>query len=256
MLFDTHAHLNDGKYEGERDETIKRAKETGVGLIVNVGCNPEAAERTIELTRKYSFIYGAVGMHPHDAKDFEEGFCEKIKKWVKEEKIVALGEMGLDYHYDYSPRDVQKKIFRRQIALARELKLPIIIHDREAHQDVLDIVREEKAGEVGGVFHCYSGSWPMAKEIMEMGFFIALGGTVTFQNAVKPLDVAKRIPLEHLLLETDCPYLAPVPFRGKRNEPAYVAKVAERIAEIKGVSVDEIVAQTTANGKKLFGIKE
>jgi TatD DNase family protein len=173
---------------------------------------------------------------------------------AQEPRIVAIGEIGLDYYYDFSPRETQQQVFREMIRLAKEVRLPIIVHDRDAHEDTWRIVREEKAAEVGGVFHCYSGSWPWAQEIIKQGFYIALGGTVTFQNAKKTVEVAQKIPPEYLLLETDCPYLAPVPYRGKRNEPAFVAAVAKHIADIRGMSVEEIAAVTTANGRRLFSI--
>jgi TatD DNase family protein len=204
---------------------------------------------------KYDFIYGSVGLHPHDAKDGDDRTLTELKRMAQHPKIVALGEMGLDYYWNHSPHEVQKEVFRKQIALAKELKLPIIIHDRDAHQDILNIVKEEGAKEVGGIFHCYSGSWPMAREVMKLGFYISLAGPVTFHNAQKPKEVAKEVPLDYLLIETDCPYLAPVPYRGKRNEPLYVAKVAEMIAEVKGIPVEKVAEATKENGKRVFRIK-
>ena len=255
MYFDTHAHLDDKQFKGDQPAVIQRAREAGVGLIVNVGYNVYSARQTIELTKKYDFIYGAVGMHPHDAKTLDDKSYEEIKRMTGQPRIVAVGEIGLDYHWNHSPRDVQQAIFRRMIALAKEVKLPIIIHDREAHQDIFDIIREESAQEVGGIFHCYSGNWPLAKEALKMGFYISIAGPVTFHNANKTLEVVKMAPLEGLLIETDCPYLAPMPYRGKRNEPAYVVKVAEMIAQIKRLPVEKVAEATTNNGKKVFGIK-
>lgn len=254
MYFDTHAHLDDRKYREDQDLVIFRAKEAGLELIVNVGYNIASARRTVELTKKYDLIYGTVGMHPHDAKDLDGDGLRELKRLAQEPKIVAIGESGLDYHYDHSPRDVQQRVFRRMIGLAQEVKLPIVIHDREAHEDVFRILREEKAEEVGGIFHCYSGSWPLAKEAIEMGFYISIAGPITFHNAKKTVEVVKEVPLEWLLIETDSPYLAPVPYRGKRNEPAHVVKVAEMIAQIKGLEVEEVGRVTTANGKRAYGI--
>ncbi|MGI6605576.1 MAG: TatD family hydrolase [Peptococcia bacterium] len=254
MLFDTHAHLDDPKLAEDQQAVIARAREAGVGLIVNAAENVNTSRATLELTRKYDFIYGAVGMHPHNAQELNEQGLTALRRMAQEPRIVAIGEIGLDYYYDFSPRETQQQVFREMIRLAKEVRLPIIVHDRDAHEDTWRIVREEKAAEVGGVFHCYSGSWPWAQEIIKQGFYIALGGTVTFQNAKKTVEVAQKIPPEYLLLETDCPYLAPVPYRGKRNEPAFVAAVAKHIADIRGMSVEEIAAVTTANGRRLFSI--
>ncbi|MFZ5752851.1 MAG: TatD family hydrolase [Bacillota bacterium] len=255
MLFDTHAHLDDKQFAQDREEVIQRAKDGGVELIVNVGYNLASAKRTLALVEKYDFIYGSVGLHPHDAKDGDDRTLAELKRMAQHPKIVALGEMGLDYYWNHSPHEVQKEVFRKQIALAKELKLPIIIHDRDAHQDILNIVKEEGAKEVGGIFHCYSGSWPMAREVMKLGFYISLAGPVTFHNAQKPKEVVKEVPLDYLLIETDCPYLAPVPYRGRRNEPLYVAKVAEMIAEVKGIPVEKVAEATKENGKRVFRIK-
>lgn len=255
MFFDTHAHLDDEQFDQDREQVIARAFQAEVQVLVNVGCNVESAQKTLALTKQYSFIYGVVGMHPHDAKDLDEKSYQRLAEMAVQPKIVAVGEIGLDYHYDFSPRDVQRTVFRRMIGLAREVKRPIVIHDREAHEDVLAIVREEKAREVGGIFHCYSGSWQMAKEVLKEGFYLSIAGPVTFANARKLAEVVKEAPLDRLLIETDCPYLAPVPFRGKRNEPAFVAKVAEMIAAIKELSVQEVARATLENGKRIFAIK-
>lgn len=254
MYFDTHAHLDDEQFTEDQEAVITRAKEAGIELIINVGCNIPSALNTVALTQKYEFIYGAIGMHPHDAKELDEQSLAKLYQMAQNPRIVAIGEIGLDYYYDHSPRETQQKVFRKMINMAKELKLPIVIHDRDAHEDTLKIVKEENASEVGGVFHCYSGSWPMAKEIMKLGFNLALGGTVTFKNARKVIEVAQEVPLDHLLLETDCPYLSPVPYRGKRNEPSFVPKVAEMIAELKGLTVEEVAKVTLENGKQLFRI--
>lgn len=254
MLFDTHAHLDDEQFAEDQQAVIQRAQQAGVGLIVNVGYNISSARHTVELTKKYDFVYGAVGMHPHDAKDLNEESLAALREMAQESRIVAVGEIGLDYYYDFSPREKQQQVFRQMLRLAKELRLPVIIHDREAHEDTWRIVQEENAAEVGGIFHCYSGSWPWAQEIIKQGFYIALGGTVTFKNAKKAVEVAQKIPLESLLLETDCPYLAPVPYRGKRNEPAFVAEVANTIAALRGITTEELAAITTENGKRVFAI--
>jgi TatD DNase family protein len=255
MYFDTHAHLDDEQFAEDQETVIKRAQEAGVELIVNAGCSDSTFGHMEKLMYKYDFIYGAVGVHPHEAQDLNAESLAELYKLAQRPRIVAVGEIGLDYHYDFSPRATQQKVFRKMIQMAREVQLPIIIHDREAHEDVLRIVKEEKASEVGGVFHCYSGSWSLAKEIMQLGFYIALGGVVTFKNARKAVEVAREMPLERLLIETDCPYLTPEPYRGKRNEPVYVVKVAEKIAEIKGLSVEEVAQATLVNGKRLFKIE-
>jgi TatD DNase family protein len=208
----------------------------------------------MELIEQYEFLYASIGWHPVDAIDMKDEDLAWIEELSNHPKVVAIGEMGLDYHWDKSPKDVQKEVFRKQIHLAKKVKLPIIIHNRDATQDIVDILREEGAEEVGGIMHCFSGSPEIAQECVDMNFYISLGGPVTFKNAKKPKEVAKEIPLEKLLIETDCPYLAPHPNRGKRNEPAYVKLVAEQIAELKEVSLEEVENITTENAKKLFNI--
>ncbi len=254
MLFDTHAHLNDEKFAGEQEEVIRRARENGVSRIMNIGYNRETIPTCLELAEKYDFIYAAVGWHPHDAKDMTDKDLAWIEELTKHPKVVALGEMGLDYYWDNSPRDVQADVFRRQIALARKVKLPIVIHDREAHQDIVDILREEKADEVGGIMHCFSGSWELAKQCLDLNFYISLGGPVTFKNAKKPKEVAEKVPLDRLLIETDSPYLTPEPYRGKRNESAYVRYVAEKIAELRGMDFEALAEATTNNARTLLRV--
>ncbi|WP_175989780.1 TatD family hydrolase [Bacillus sp. Marseille-Q1617] len=254
MLFDTHVHLNAEQFNEDLEEVISRAKETGVGKMVVVGFDRPTIERAMELVEHYDFLYASVGWHPVDAIDMKDEDLAWIEELSSHPKVVALGEMGLDYHWDKSPKDVQKEVFRKQIHLAKKVKLPIIIHNREATQDIVDILREEGAEEVGGIMHCFSGSPEIAQECVDMNFYISLGGPVTFKNAKKPKEVAQAIPLEKLLIETDCPYLAPHPNRGKRNEPAYVKLVAEQIAELKGISLEEVEKITTENANKLFNI--
>jgi len=254
MFFDTHAHLNAEQYNEDLQEVIDRALDEGISNIVVVGFDRPTIEKAMELTEKYDFIYASVGWHPVDAIDMTEDDLRWIEELSSHPKVVALGEMGLDYYWDKSPKDIQQEVFRKQIRLAKKVKIPIVIHNRDATADIVEILKEEGAGEVGGIMHCFSGSPEIAKECVDMNFFISLGGPVTFKNAKKPKEVADVIPLEKLLIETDCPYLTPHPFRGKRNEPSYVKLVAEQIAEIKGLSVEEVAQATTENAKKLFGI--
>ncbi|MBB6284442.1 TatD family hydrolase [Geobacillus subterraneus] len=254
MLFDTHAHLNAVQYDEDVEQVIERARAEGVSHIVVVGFDRPTIDRAMELAERHPFIYAAVGWHPVDAIDMTDDDLQMIEQLAAHPKVVALGEMGLDYYWDKSPKDIQQDVFRRQIALAKKVKLPIIIHNREATADILKILQEENAAEVGGIMHCFSGSVEVARQCIEMNFLISLGGPVTFKNAKKPKEVAKEIPLSHLLIETDCPYLTPHPFRGKRNEPSYVKYVAEAIAEIKNVSFAEVAETTTENAKKLFAI--
>jgi TatD DNase family protein len=254
MLFDTHAHLNAEQFDEDLEIVIERAKEEGVSNMVIVGFDRQTISRAMELVEQYDFLYASVGWHPVDAIDMTEDDLVWIEELTSHPKVVALGEMGLDYYWDKSPKEIQKEVLRKQIRLAKKVKLPVIIHNREATADILDILKEEEAAEVGGIMHCFSGSVEVAKECVNMNFFISLGGPVTFKNARKPKEVAEVIPLENLLIETDCPYLAPHPFRGKRNEPAYVKLVAQQIAELKGLTYEEVAQKTTENAKKLFGI--
>ncbi len=255
MLFDTHAHLNDEQFKDDVQEVISRAQNEGVSHMVVVGFDRPTIEKAMELAESYQFIYACIGWHPVDAIDMTAEDLSWIEKLSAHPKVVALGEMGLDYHWDKSPKEVQKEVFRKQIQLAKKLKLPIVIHNREATADIMEILKQEGAEEVGGIMHCFSGSPEVAKECIKMNFYISLGGPVTFKNAKKPKEVAAEVPLDRLLIETDCPYLAPHPFRGKRNEPGYVKLVAEQIAEIKGLTVGEVGEATTRNAKKLFAIK-
>jgi TatD DNase family protein len=254
LLFDTHVHLNAEQFNEDVEEVMERAKEAGVEYMVVVGFDRPTINRALELVEKYDFLYASVGWHPVDAIDMEEEDLQWIEELASHPKVVAIGEMGLDYHWDKSPKSVQQEVFRKQIQLAKRVNLPIIIHNREATQDIVDILREENAQEVGGIMHCFSGSAEVAQQCIDMNFYISLGGPVTFKNAKKPKEVAREIPLDNMLVETDCPFLAPHPYRGKRNEPAYVRLVAQQIAEIKEISVEEVEEITTENAKRLFGI--
>ncbi|MFP3512040.1 TatD family hydrolase [Peribacillus sp. SIMBA_075] len=254
MLFDTHVHVNAEQFNEDLDDVIERAKEAGVNNMVVVGFDQPTIIRAMELIETYDFMYAAIGWHPVDAIDMTEKDLQWIEELSNHPKVVAIGEMGLDYHWDKSPKDVQMEVFRKQIRLAKKVGLPIIIHNREATADIVNILKEEAASEVGGIMHCFSGSAETALECINMNFYISLGGPVTFKNAKKPKEVAAAVPLERLLIETDCPYLAPHPYRGKRNEPSYVKLVAEQIAEIKQLTIEEVSQATTENAKKLFGI--
>lgn len=255
MLIDSHAHLDDRRFDKDRDKLIKKLKENGVEIVLNPGSNVASSVKAVSLANQYDNIYAAVGVHPHDVKDMNNDTIEILRSLAKKDKVVAIGEIGLDYYYDNSPRDLQRKWFREQIKLAKELKLPIIVHDRDAHGDTFDIIREEIDNDLTGVLHCYSGSLELAKEYIKMGFYISFAGPVTFKNAKTPKEVVKGIPLDYILIETDSPYLTPEPHRGKRNEPLYVRYVAAMIAELKGISFEEVARRTSENVKKLFSIK-
>jgi TatD DNase family protein len=254
LLIDTHAHLNAAEFDGDREQVIARARENGVSTIVNIGFNAETIPTCLQLAEQYDFIYAVVGWHPQDSKDMTDEHLEWLAELSRHPKVVGLGEMGLDYYWDTSPRDVQAEVFRKQIRLARKLQMPIVIHNRDAHQDIITILREEKAAEVGGVMHCFSGSWETAKMALDMNFYISFGGPLTFKNAKQPKEVAAKVPLDRLLIETDCPYLTPHPFRGKRNESGYVRYVAEEMANIHGLTFEEMAAITANNARKLFGL--
>ena len=254
MLFDSHAHLNAEQYKDDLEEVIDRARAEGVSNMLVVGFDRPTITRAMQLAEAYDFIYASVGWHPVDAIDMTDQDLAWLEELAKHPKVVALGEMGLDYYWDKSPKDIQKEVFRKQIELAKRVKLPIIIHNREATKDIVDILKESGAEEVGGIMHCYSGSVETAQECMKMNFYISFGGPVTFKNAKSVKEVASHIPLDRLLIETDCPYLTPHPFRGKRNEPSYVKLVAEELANLHNISYEELANKTTENAKKLFGI--
>ena len=231
MLFDSHAHLDDDKYSEDRDDVIKSLASQGTTFVMNVASDMITSHQSIELAEKYSFIYASVGVHPGGTGEMTDDDIKILKELSKHEKVKAIGEIGLDYYWDEPDREIQKKWFRRQMQLAMEIDMPFIIHDRDAHEDCLNILKEFDIKKTGGVMHCFSGSAEMARQIVAMGMMIALGGTVTFKNAAKTVKVAQEIPLEHIIIETDSPYLTPEPFRGKRNTPGYVKFVAQKIAE-------------------------
>lgn len=254
MLIDTHVHLNAEQYEEDVVEVIESARRAGVNRMVVVGFDTPTIERAIELAETYSFIYAVIGWHPVDAIDCTQKELDWIESLASHSKVVGIGEMGLDYYWDKSPREVQQQLFRKQIQLAKRVNLPIVIHNREATADVVRILKEEEAATVGGIMHCFTGSVEVARECIAMNFLISLGGPVTFKNAKQPKKVAEEIELEHLLVETDAPYLTPHPYRGKRNEPKHVVLVAEEIAKLKGISYEEVAKQTTRNAEKIFAL--
>jgi TatD DNase family protein len=254
MLIDTHAHLEMREFNDDRDEVIKRAREAGVEYIVTIGTTVESSRDAVMLADKYDFIYAAVGIHPHEVKDILHPAYDILRRFASHKKVVAYGEIGLDYHYEHSPRADQKRKFRDMLREARMLELPVIVHDRDAHEDTLQILSEEWSPELGGVLHCYSGDLAMATRAIEMGFSLSIAGPVTFPKAEALRDVVRQVPIEHLLIETDAPYLAPQLMRGRRNEPAFVRHTAEAIAKIKGLSFDDVARITTYNAMQLFGI--
>jgi len=253
MLFDSHAHLDDKRFDNDRSEVIARATEAGLVGIINAGACMGSSARSVALAAEHDIIYAAVGIHPHDAKDARDSDYDQLAAWHSRPKVVAIGEIGLDYYYDLSPRDVQRQVFIRQLDVARQLNKPIIIHDRDAHGDVLAIVKKEGKG-LTGVFHCFSGSLEMAKEVIRLGFYVSFAGPVTYAKDGKLKEVAANIPLECLLVETDCPYLTPQPLRGRRNEPAHVKYTAQEVAMVRGMELAALAATATANTERLFGI--
>ena len=250
MLFDTHAHMNDPAFDEDRESVLLGLREKGVAYMMNVGCCRDSSRDCVAMAEKYPFVYASVGTHPDAADEVNEEVLEEFRKLAAHPKVLAIGEIGLDYYYETIPREVQQKAFRMQMALAKELSMPVIVHERNAHDDGMRIVKEYRG--VTGVFHCYSGSAEMARQLVDMGWYIGFTGVLTFKNARKAVETAERIPLERIVLETDCPFMAPEPFRGKRNDPGYLYRMAERLAEIRGISVEEVHEITTQNAKQLY----
>lgn len=251
MIWDTHAHLDDLVYKEDFLEVAARMKSSGISRVTNVGYDLPSSERSVKLAQDYDFIYAAIGVHPHNAEEANDETWEKFLRLVKQPKVLAWGEIGLDYYRDLSPRPIQKKVFIQQIKLANEVGLPIVIHNRDAHQDVMEIVKTNPP-QNGGIFHCYSGSWEMAKVLLNMGFYLSFAGPVTYKNARHTVEVAKHVPLDRILVETDSPYLTPEPRRGKRNEPTYVVEVVKKLAEIRSVPFEDIAIQTMRNAETIF----
>ena len=254
MLFDTHAHMDDRAFDQDRESLLGSLPEKGICLLMNPGCSLESSYNAVKLANSHDYIYAAVGSHPDAADEVNEAVLEEYRKLCKlNPKVKAIGEIGLDYHYEDIPRQLQLEAFRMQMELARELDLPVIVHERDAHEDGMRIVKNEFPT-VKGVFHCYSGSAEMARQLVQLGWYIGFTGVLTFKNARKAVETAAALPLERIVLETDCPYMAPTPFRGKRNDPGYLYRMAEQLAEIRGLPVEEIHRITVENGKRLYRI--
>lgn len=254
MLIDTHCHLDDPRYDADREAMIRRAQDAGIGHFVTIGCDLETSRAAVAMAQQHAFISATVGVHPHEVTHITDGWYDEFRRLAQSGRVVAYGEIGLDYHYDHSPRDVQRARFREQVRLARELRLPIVIHTREAQEDTMTILREERAGEMGGVFHCFSGDSALAKDALDLGFSLSFSGVITFNNATMLRDIVKTVPLDRILVETDAPYLTPVPHRGARNEPAYVRHVADKISELRDISSEDVENATTQNATRLFNI--
>ncbi len=254
MIFDTHAHYDDSVYDKDREELFQTMCSEGVGIITNIGADIESTKRAIKLSESYDFIYAAAGVHPSEVYSLEEADIDFLRRATKSPKVVAIGEIGLDYHYEDTVREIQKKWFVCQLELAKETKLPVVIHSRDAAQDTLDIMKAEHAEESGGVIHCFSYGWDMAKIYLDMGFYLGIGGVVTFKNAKKLKEIVQKAPMERLVLETDAPYLAPEPYRGKRNASHYLKYVAEEIASLRDMTAEEVIRVTEENGRRMYGI--
>lgn len=252
MIFESHAHYDDLKFEGDREEILQSFHELNITKVINVAADMESSQASIELARKYDFIYAAVGVHPHEAQTMVDTDLKTLKEMARYEKVVAIGEIGLDYYYDHSPRKVQRQRFKEQIELAKELGLPIIVHSREAAKDTFDVIKENRAEEVGGVIHCYSGSKETAALYTKLGFYIGIGGVITYKNARMIKEVVESIPLSSILIETDAPYLSPVPNRGKRNDSRNLPYIIDAIAQIKAISREEVERTSYENGLRLF----
>lgn len=255
MLFDTHAHLQNELLEDQFEQIMERARQAGVEKIACVGYDLPSSQQALKLAQKHEEICAVAGVHPHDAKDLDESSLAELYQLARDPQVVAIGEIGLDYYRDLSPRDLQQKAFIAQIKLAREVGKPIVIHDRDAHQDVFDIIKQEGGGKDGGIMHCYSGNLPLAIEFMKRGFYISFAGPLTFKNSRRAQEVASKISLDRILVETDCPYLTPEPYRGKTNEPAYVRYVADKLAELRGRNKDEMAFMTYRNACEAYRIK-
>lgn len=254
MIFDTHAHYDDPVYDKDRETLFQTMRSEGVGIITDIGADIESTKRAVELSESYDFIYAAAGVHPSEVYSLEETDMDFLREAAKNSKVVAIGEIGLDYHYEDTVREVQKKWFVRQMEIARETNLPVVIHSRDAAQDTLDIMKAEHAEEIGGVIHCFSYGWDMAKIYLDMGFYLGIGGVVTFKNVKKLKEVVQKAPLERLVLETDAPYLAPEPYRGKRNASHYLKYVINEIAVLRNLIPEEVILITEDNGKQMYRI--
>lgn len=258
MLIDTHTHLDDARYDSDRDAMIRRAKEAGIEAMITIGCDLATSRAAVALTDRYEFVYASVGVHPHEVRHIEDHWYDEFRTLAEHKKVLAYGEIGLDYHYNHSPPEEQRRRFREQVRLGKDLRLPLVIHTREAQEDTIRILKEEQASEAGGVLHCFSGDAWLAKDALDLGFYLSFSGILTFQNATMLRDIARTVPMDRLLIETDCPYLTPVPHRGKRNEPAFVRHVADQLSSLlpgdPRRSVEDIARQTSENARRLFRI--
>lgn len=256
MIFDTHAHYDDAAFDADREELLSSLEQHGIEAVVNIGASIQTTKNTLALMKQYPQVYGAVGVHPNETAELNEHLMDWLKHVAGKEKVVAIGEIGLDYYWDEPDHDTQKHWFVRQLALAREVGLPVVIHSRDAAKDTLDVMKAEHAGELGGVIHCFSYGVELAREYLNMGFYIGIGGVVTFNNGRKLKEVVEYMPLDRIVLETDCPYLSPVPYRGKRNSSLNLPYVVEAISQIKGVAPEEVIAVTNRNAKELYRLVE
>jgi len=255
MIFDSHAHYDDEAFDKDREELLQGLRDNDVEFVVNISASIDTCNKTLGLIKDYDFIYGTIGVHPSETGELVNGDELRLKEWASNDKIVAIGEIGLDYYYPEPARECQKNWFRKQIDLAKELKLPVVIHSRDAAADTLDIIKEENVAQCGGVIHCFSYEKEMAEQYIDMGFYLGIGGVVTFKNARKLKETVEFVPLDRIVLETDCPYLAPEPFRGKRNDSSLIKYVAQQIAQIKDIPVSEVYRITYENAKKMYNIQ-
>ncbi|MCX8011979.1 MAG: TatD family hydrolase [Desulfobacterota bacterium] len=255
MYIDTHAHLSFPEFDKDRSEVIKRALAAGVNQIISIGTDIEDSKKALAIAEEFEFIYAAIGIHPHESKTMTEETYLQLRNLVAHNRVVALGEIGLDFYRNLSPPELQIRHFREQLQVARDFSLPVIIHDRNAHKEVMTILYEEKAETIGGVVHCFSGDKKMAKECLDMGFYISIPGTITYKKSEDYREMVRYLPLDQIFLETDCPFLAPQPFRGKRNEPTYLIYTAETVAQIKGIKKEKLAEVTTSNAQKLFNLQ-
>ncbi|MCI8515339.1 MAG: TatD family hydrolase [Hungatella sp.] len=256
MIFDTHAHYDDEAFDEDRDMLLAGLPARGIGAVVNIGASVQTTKNTLELTRRYPFVYGAIGVHPNETGELNDHLMDWLGEMTRQPKVVAVGEIGLDYYWDEPDRETQKHWFVRQLQLAREAGLPVVIHSRDAAKDTLTVMKEQKADEIGGVIHCFSYGVELAREYLNMGFYLGIGGVLTFKNAKKLKEVAEYMPMDRMVLETDCPYLSPVPFRGKRNSSLYLPHVVKAVSEIKGVSEEEVIRVTWDNGRALYRLDQ
>ncbi len=254
QFIDTHVHLTDKRFKNDIEQVISRATASNVVKMINVGADLQSSIKAVSQTKEHDMIYSTVGFHPHGAKEVDESNYQTLIDLMKGDKVLAVGEIGLDYHYDFSPREIQKEVFNVQMEIAKMYKYPVVIHNRESHEDVYSVLNKF-SGSVKGVMHCYSGSYEMAKRFLDLGYYISIAGPITFKNARKLPEVVEKIPLDRLLIETDCPYLAPTPYRGKRNEPAYVVEVAKKISEIRNISLEKVASATMENSQRIFGFE-